>query len=580
MERLLILSSDGKKILERDVSAEKGPLLVVKDAEGLHLAASTSAGDAVMGALVRDEDGWTLASATAGADVVSGPKKAGSLPLLAGQQLLLGGFIFKIEGESAQSGRVLVWRLGRSPVAADAVLAGRNVVTYDAVTGLAAVNPAIQDNVLFEFYPDVQGVEVVSRTGEHLTVAENAAFEVGDFRAIVLPHADAAAAMKTRYPFAWPTRRMRRVLVLSIAAILGAFIVSGLVNQSAAMLESLSHSGSAVAQQTEATVHFSNDSLNDDRYLFLFTFYRDLPIILQAEESLVSHDLLKRLEDVPNASDLVPLKTLIESIICCQRGMATDRWQMIDDVIKNVPRRLFETYGADAFYDDVVELIGLIRESLPEIVLRETVYGGGDSENLYSRIVKTVQGLEDNRFITADTVYSLIAKIRINIELLRDYIKARDALLGVKGQPPLETPNAIADVTRTFAVLVSIIDNAPGMEGYVPLLDREKKLLRTRLETWTSRPGLLDAAIDLAAVVGVDEAQLETWRHQVIAQRRAVDEQVRRLYREYRLKVRNNPARARDILNEILKATDTDQKSPFRAWAEREVGKEKKEAQK
>ncbi len=574
MERLLILTADGRKVLERELAAEKGPLLVVASAGGgLSLAASAAAGDDVLGALVRGEDGWSLASAKAGADVVSGPKRASAQPMLAGQQLALGGYVFKLEGEASQSGRVLVWRLGRSPVAADAVLSGRNVVTFDAAAGAAAVNPPIQDDVLFEFYPGVHGVEVVSRAGDHLTVAPDEAFELGDFRAIVLPRADAAAAMKTRNPFAWPSRKARRVLALSAAAILGVLLFAGLVNWRAAALESHAQSGLKLAQRAEARAHLDVSVLDDDKYLFMFTFYRDLPLILQAKESLVTHDLLKRLEDVSDAKDLKPVKTLIESVVQCQRGMATDRLDLIDDVLQNVPRSFFEAYGADAFYDDVVEVCDLVRQSLPEIVIRETVYGSGNVESLYSRIEKAVMGLSDNRFMQAESVRNFIELTRGNVEALRAYVTARDTLLGKPGQAAVETPETIADVTRTFAVLVSAVDGMSGMEAYVPFLDREKTLLCGRLAAWTSRIDLLGAVVDLAEVVDVDAAQLEAWRKRATAQRRAIDEQVRRLYREYRLKVRNEPKRAKEILDEILKASDADRKNPFRVWAEREMEK-------
>ena len=583
MERLLILTGDGRKVLERELAAEKGPLLVVASATGgVSLAASAAAGDDVLGALVRGEDGWSLATAKAGVDVVSGPKRASEQPLLVGQQASLGGYVFKIEGEASQSGSVLVWRLGRSPVAADAVLAGRNVVTFDEATGVAAVNPAMQDDFFVEFYPGAHGVEVVSRAGDHLTVAPGEAFEVGDFRAIVLPRADATEAMKSRNPFAWPSRKARRLLVASAATILGVLLFAGVVNRGASALAHLAASKAQVAQRVEATAHLSAEALDDDRYLFLFTFYRDLPLMLQAQEGLATHDLIKRADDMGDAPDVQTIKEMLEAVIKCQRGITANRWQSIDEVLKTVPRHVFELYGADSFYDDVVEVNKLVHVSLPDIVIRKTEFGKeGDIESLYSEIEKALEDLKDNRFRDMKTLKAFVSEIRMNLEILRGYVQARDVLLGSEKKPAVETPESLADVTRTFASLESAMDGVDGMEGYLPLVKRERALLCGRLAKWAERADLLGAVVDLAEVVDADAAQVGVWRKQAAVQKRTAAERIRRLYREYRLKGRGDPKRAREILDEILTASDADRKNPFRVWAEREKGKmDKKEASK
>lgn len=569
-ERLFILTSAGETVLTRDLAEEKGPLLVVVTAGAVALQGDAKAGDDVLGALVRDDDGWSLASAKAEAEVVSGPKRANSLPLLAGQPLLLGGFVFKIEGESTQSGRVLLWRVGASPVAADSIIAGRNAVVYDVSSRRAAVNPALEENVLFEFYPDGEGIEVVSRAGEHLAVGPNEVFEVGDFRALVLSHADATEAMKSRNPFAWPSRRARRLLVTSLTTILGILVVAGFVNRSASSLEDLATRRARIAQKVDAKAHLDIDVLDDEKYLFLFTFYRDLPLILQAEEALATRDLVKRIDDLADREDLRPIRTLLEAVIKCQRGIASDRWSLIEEVLKEVPRSLFETYGADSFYDDILEIDDLVRQSLPDIVIKATAYGHEDVASLYLSIETALANLNDNRFRTVAGLEAFVTDVQTNISYLREYIDARNALLGTSTQPPVETAQAIAAVTRTLATIESVLVGSEGLSGYAPLITREKALLKDRLAAWVARPGLAGATVDLAEVVGVEEDVLESWRQRAVEARRAANERVRRLYRAYRLSSREDAAKARAILDEIVEETQDDDESPFADWARRE----------
>ena len=329
-----------------------------------------------------------------------------------------------------------------------------------------------------------------------------------------------------------------------------------------------------VAQRVEPKVHLSGEVLNDDRYLFMFTFYRDLPLALQAKENRTTHDLVKRVEDLGGDGEFQPIKTMLEAVLKCQRGIAANRWNMIEEVLKTTPRRLFEIYGADVFYDDVVEVSDLVRESLPDIVIRATEYGHEDVSSLYAKIEAALDNLKDNLFRNVESLRAFIADVKANADVLRGYVRARNRLLGTSKQKPVETVDAIVEVTQALATLESQMDGVESMEGYRPLVEREKKLLRERIEKWTMRVDLLGAVVDLAEVAGVDESQLAAWRKKAAAQRRAINERVRLLYREYRLTSRNEPARARELLDEILKASDADRKNPFRIWAEREKKKE------
>lgn len=224
MEHLKILDSSGRMLAERALEpSEKGPILVVADGAGVRLVPAVAAGERLVAALVRDVDGWTLAAADAATPVVCGAKRAGSFALVAGSACSVADYVFRLESDVALSGNVLLWRVGKSAVAAENVASGRNLVAADALRGGSlTVNPAVPGVVRFEFYPTADGIDIVLPSGGRTRIAARLVFAVGDFTGLLLPAADAAAALRSGNPFSYPSRGVR---VRLMAALLGVGIV-------------------------------------------------------------------------------------------------------------------------------------------------------------------------------------------------------------------------------------------------------------------------------------------------------------------------------------------------------------------
>ena len=571
MEKLTILTTDAKALLSRDLAAEKGPVLVIADASaGVRLAASAAAGDQVLGALVRGEDGWTLASSVPGVDVASGPKRASALPLFEGTSLALGDYVFTLEGESAQTGSVLVWRVGRSPVAADSILAGRNVVALDPATEHAVVNPPIQGATLFEFYPSAESLEVVSRSGEPQSVPFGVPFGVGDFRAMVLSRADATAAMRTRNPFAWPARHARRRVFLGVAVLLAVAAFAGVLGKRAAALERRVAEQAGSARLTTLSGLEQKDAVNDEDYLFTLAFYRDLPLALQAKPSPISRDLIVRAAAFPDNATVQEMKAFLETAVRLQEAVAANRWDALSETLKSLSRADFVHYGAADFYDDVEEVSRLVSKTVPDAIARASVFGQTDYDAVQDQIDKLIEGLSDNRFAEVSTLEVLMHDIQSRLKALDEYVDARDLLFGAFGKPPVETTDLVSSVAGALASLESLLNEG----ALIDIVAREKAFVRARLARLAANPKLLVSVIDLASVAEADEAQLAAWRTAARARQKAIDERVRALYREYRGKAHGDAVRSQAILAEII--GEADPKNPFRAWAEREKARREK----
>ena len=565
MEKLTILTTDAKALLSRDLSAEKGPILVIKDASaGVRLAASAAAGDKVLGALVRGEDGWTLASSDPAVAVASGPKRASALPLFEGTSLALGDYVFTLEGESAQTGSVLVWKVGRSPVAADSILAGRNVVALDPATEHAVVNPPIQGATLFEFYPSAESLEVVSRSGEPQSVPFGVPFGVGDFRAMALSRADATAAMRARNPFAWPARHARHRVLLGVAVLVAVALFAGLLNRRAAALERRAAAQAGTARMTELAGLEQKDAATDEDYLFTLAFYRDLPLALQAKVSPISRDLIVRAAAFKDNATIQGMKAFLETVVRLQEAVAANRWDALSEILKSVSRDGFVHFGAADFYDDIKEVSGLVSRTVPDAIARASVFGRTDYDEVQGKIDRLIEDLSDNRFAEVSTLEALMRDVRSRLKALDEYVDARDLLFGAFGKTPVETPELVSSVAGSLASLESLLVE----EGLREIVVREKAFVRERLAPLAAKPKLLVAVIDLAAVAETDEKTLATWRAAAHAQQKAIDERVRALYREYRGRSRGDATRSLQILDAILDAADP--KNPFHAWAARE----------
>lgn len=564
MEKLQILSPDGEIRLERELSESAGPLLIIAQDETIRLESSSKANDNVIGALVRDEDGWRLVSSAPESRVVCGPKSAVEMPLVSGVALSLGGLIFKLETSTAHSGSVLVWRVGSSPIAVDTVLAGRNLVARDSLAKTISVNPAMPSETIFEFYPGNDGIEVVSHQGERMTVQNGSAFGCGDFRGIVLPAEIARKAIKTHNPFAYASRPLRRRLAIAIMLVVGIAAIAAGINRRASHWEIAAAADARNAQRIASAPGQSNTGGDEGAYLFTLAFFRDLPLILRPQVSTIAADMIVRAHAFTNLAPVVKMEKFLVQVTGIQKAVAANRWEIIDSQLKQLDRNEFAGYGAEAFYDDLAEIMDFIGSTIPEVALQASAPGGGGMENISRQIDEMIEGLSDNRFAQLEATKALIADIDARMDALEKYVKSRERLLTAIDDGTV-TQSLISELAQSFGT----IDIMFGEGDLAPIIVRERGILGSKLPMLCDHEELLAELADLGEMAGLDEVTLKLWRDKAKTRTRELDRQARRLYGDYRLNARNDPEKAKAILEKLLRTAPPD--SSFGIWASKEL---------
>ena len=210
METLHIYDRNGAEIATRNLQSVTGTLYLVASAAGVKIEETPAAGAEVLGALFRDEDGWNLASADPEKRVSCGSKSAADLALVPGAAVSFADARFLLERDTALAGDVLVWKSADGDYAVEPLAAGRNVLAHDSVSGAVTVNPPLAGKELCELFATGDGLEVIVSAGDdkgaRLSVGRRTLFTVGDFRGMLLDADEAAKAMRTGNPFAWPSR--------------------------------------------------------------------------------------------------------------------------------------------------------------------------------------------------------------------------------------------------------------------------------------------------------------------------------------------------------------------------------------
>lgn len=583
MENLKIFDGAGNNVLDRDLADEKGPLLLVTQGEGLALVEAAEHGETILGALVRSEDGWTLASSDPAQAVVSGPKSAASLPLLAGAASMLGGFVFRLESNIATSGNVLLWRIGKSPIAAENVVAGRNVVATDSLrNGAVSVNPAVPGEVLCEFYPTLIGLDVVVSDGGRLSVPLRALFSVGSFEGLLLPAAEAAKAIKSGDPFGYPSRgiRMRLMFGLLLAGVV--FLGGAGLYREAESVAKLADMPRGAVREESARKQIDN-TYATDTYFYLLSFYRELPRVLGAEPSPIAADLLARtpaLEGDPRVKRTI---SFLRTVTAVQETVRANRWNELPPILEDADVAMFEETRATAFLRDAKVLSTCLNERLPALA-REMLTASADCRReLSAQVDEVLAEMTNNVFGVSRNVRGRceIAKSRCN-EILA-YTESRDLLLS---NPEALSIAEVSELDQAFADL----ERELSEEAYLPILDSQRQTLANFAEK--SIEGLLTLSGESSAVtgqlvaigplcnlaenVGVDEAKVKVWREKARRVNRALDAWYREKYQAYRLTVGNDPAEADKILNEMLSVGGGN--GAFGKWARKE--KDSREAEK
>lgn len=574
MEHLKILDSSGRTLAERALEpSEKGPILVVADGAGVRLVPAVAAGERLVAALVRDVDGWTLAAADAATPVVCGAKRAGSFALVAGSACSVADYVFRLESDVALSGNVLLWRVGKSAVAAENVASGRNLVAADALRGGSlTVNPAVPGVVRFEFYPTADGLDIVLPSGGRTRIAARLVFAVGDFTGLLLSAADAAAALRSGNPFSYPSRGVR---VRLMAALLGVGIVvllGAYLSREAARVERLADAPRGARAVAGTPVTASVD--DGDAYIYMLAFYRDLPLILGARRSPVADDFIARAARLGESAEVARAVRFLKDVTAIQDLVAARRWDELAVRLKGIDREMFTIANATRFLEDVQEVLTCASKLIPEAAHTVCRASAAEREAINAKVARTFADMSDNIFVQSDSLKGWFQGVREKRTALFDYLAVRDRVCAPDGA---RTAADVEALRASFATLVQVFgddlaavseDLRRELEGFVTTTLQR---LTARFRTATDFAPEMSAIVplcELAADVGVAADRVRAWRQDAQRIDRLVDTRFRACYQEYRLTAADNPARARQLLDEMLAIGQTSNK--FHAWARRE----------
>ena len=573
MEKLKIFSASGEIALERDLADVKKPLMLLAGDEP-QLVETVPQGADVIGALVRDEDGWTLASAKDDMPVSSGPKAGTDFHLTAGVACTLGPWVFRIEREGSDAGTVLLWRVGSSAIAADPLVQGRNQIA-SVKDGGYAVNPAVASAELCSIFPTSDGVEVLApgSRSQRLSVPFAILFAVGPFQAMALPAADAAAAVKSGSPFSWPARRTR-------AGLLAMMLLVGLVSLAALALVKRCRAVEAelAARQgpemVERHIDVENAATTDeDALVYQNSFYRSLPLILKAERSSITRDLIQRGRQISGhigGSKAKENEKLVSSILAflkalddIQGAAQKGDWPTLKKTLEAADRKMFVRCDADTFYSDAKELVDFVTVILPNMFVSASDAGAAGFADVEKRIKAQFDDLADNIFMSGEIARRERDNAEVRWRALAEYIPARARFLSSPSGAGVDLRDAWAGLVDAFEA-----DDA----SFKPMLKRERERI---VEEILKRVDKADsvALINLSALgemVGVENAQLSKWRARAAAARKEMSRKYRELYSDYRMRSAVAPGAPETlaVLDAMVKLGLED--NSFHQWALRE----------
>lgn len=590
-EILHIYSADGAPVAERDLASDEASVLVIIEDGHPAFTTAVDGGQTVLAALVRDEDGWTLAAAEPSKPVVSGARRENDIHLVAGLPCQIDGWIFRLERSDDDSGLALVWRYRGSPIAVDPVVAGRNIVSFDRTEKRPLVNPTLPDEELFEFYPTADGLDVTvsGNSSDRLSVGFNVLFSVGGFEGMLMVNADAAKAIKAMRPFAWPSRKIRRLVRLSVLAVIGVFVaafaVRARVNALTAYLDS-----PRGAEKIEYVAAGGRTDAGDNITVYDITFYRMLPVILVVEPNAVTLDLIHRGELLASDPGVARKVKFLKDVRAIQETVKTGRWEEFNKVLDGIDEKMFKECDADSFLDDAKEVNAFLIKTIPEKIVNASVQGHSkDLDSLRSEVDRMFEALKGNIFLDGE----IFSRERTNIEqllgIVTAYVRARDQVLKeLSADPPSCNMGSMSELYAAVSDAVVFFKNADdGRNAYSAAYERERGQLQDivrrgvefvlRRDTGDSIGAvttMLDPLADLAEYVGLSGDEVSAWRMKAKAAAKKLDMHYRKLYSDYRMESGRDPAKAAKILDSIIAVGDI--RNGFHTWALRE--KAKKEA--
>lgn len=563
MELLKIYSQSGDLLLERDLSDAPATLLVVAG-EKPSLAEAVSADTKVAGALVRDEDGWALASSNPEEPVVSGPRRSPDLHLTAGVACQLGSWVFRIERESVEAGLVLLWRVGSGAVVADPLLQGRNVVSVRPSDGAYEVNPAITGVEVCEMFPNGDGgVEVVSPGGDssRLTAEAGSLFAVGPFQAMVLDAASASAAVKSGSPFSWPSRGTRLALMLAAMAVGAVCLCGAYLSKERARLEAaLAAPRGAERIEMQKTAPGESD---EDALVYFITFYRSMPLILTAERSRITQDLIDRGEQIKEQEGVAAAVDFLRTVDGIQLAVSKGDWDGLRGILAKADGKMFVQCDADKFYKDAKDIADFVTVTLPNFLVSVMSLDEKEFNDVGNRIRTLFGGIEGNVFMSGEVVKRERELLASRWSALSAYIPARNRYF--KGEA--EADKGLLDA---WVLFVDAFD--PDDPTFAPIVKKERDAISSLIvkRAETAKDAELVRLCDIGEAVGIDDSVLKEWKRRATAARKQLAAQYRTLYGDYRARAAVAPDAPETlaILDQMLALGLED--NAFHQWAERE----------
>jgi hypothetical protein len=470
---------------------------------------------------------------------------------------------------------VLLWRVGSGALAVERLAQGRNSVVV-ADDGSIAVNPPVSGgDTLCEIFPTIDGVDVVTggANAQRLSVERNVLFSVGRFQAMVMEAADAAAAVKSGNPFSWPSRKTRAGLIAGLIVVALVCLCAMLVAKARRGVDAaLAAKTGAVETQRHRDISSAEFS-DEDVMVYDNAFLRSLPMILKAERSPVTRDLISRGMQLSghiggagaeaNEKSVAMQVRFLKDVDAIQLAVQKGDWEKFNTTLAGTDKSAFVRFDADVFLADAVEIADFVQVKLPEFFLSVSEAGTSGLAEAGKRVEACFDTLGDNLFLSGVVVRRERDAANARWTALSAYIPARDKFLN--GDIAAISP--LLDAWATFVEAFDEDDIA-----FAPLVARERKVLSDALKkrAATADDVALIALCDLGEAVGMEDSAIGDWRRRAEAARKELAVRYRTLYSDYRMKAAVAPAAPETlaVLDQMIKLGLVE--NPFHQWALRE----------
>lgn len=563
-ELLKVYSVKGEVVLERELSDEKGPLLISMG-EKIKLSATANEGEKIVGALVRDDDGWTLASNDITKTISSGPKVASSVHLLAGVACALDGLVFRLERAEAMAGSVLIWKTSKTKIAADRLIHGCNILAQSPSGSSYEVNPAVIGNEVFEIFPTNDGADIVvpGVQAQRLSIPKNTLFSVGEIKAMVMDAADAAKAVKSGSPFTYPARGTRSAMLFALILLALGGLYSAQLHKELSILKAnlaVDRGAKSVKVETESRVATAVD---EDVLIYQLSFFRSLPLILQPKPNHVTDECIRRGEEIAVNEEIKREVQFLKDVSAIQNAIQKSDWVTLKSVLEHCDKKMFITCEAEGFYKDASAVERLVNESLPRLMTIASERGSKDFEESKRLIDKAFEDLNDNIFMSDEVVKREgdIAKSRWRA--LSAYVPARESYLSNRK----DLGDALIENWPEF---LNAFD--PEESAFAAMIEKDRDQITEEVLKRAQSAGAVELIklCELGDQLGLDEKMIGDWRKRAKDAKVVLGKKYRELYSDYRARAAVAPDAPETlaILDEMISIGLTDNR--FHLWAERE----------